>query len=522
MLSYLQEKLISRPAAYSYIILQLELFQKQLPDSAKDLAKELASFIEKMKIVFENHEPDISALAEKLVIIHDMYEEIISSEQKQLLLDLAGLIIKTPFLNPNLQQRHEDEFQRQFESIFAINLSTNPTDAMMESVGHVSLKIIEFLVANKSFPMKELITDCSYLSRAAERFGVSTDKNFSEEKLLDILDQNKKSDLIKIICIHYVFWSICKRAAKDKNLRFDFPRWENKPVGHFADYVRSRLATHGIDHKEYLLYIPLLSSQPNEVAHLSDEIFYASPLYKNRGRKGPFDLSKSFNREGIMLENQDVKNLQRLANRRWLIEWGPDVLGQAVDFEAYYVINLLMNDGVYVSGSSGMISILLSLMEIMGNFPDISSKQHYLSASISFIVSGGFHCMHEVLEPAQWCLKLVPGYNASVLSKSEDFRSAPPNYHVFFDLFAKDAQFKALREKAWNDFLTTFVALKFNLKSGLIAVNQDDTQEVSLRGGRLRFLNVRRALATQQVTSGVGAADTAPAVAASAIKSQKK
>ncbi len=486
MQSYQQAKFASRPAAYSYIILRLDLFKNQLSAAQADLANELATLIEKIKIAFENHEADISRYAATLLSIKNNHVSKIDETRKKLLNILAEMIAMSSTLKPSLQVQYENEFQRQFESIFAINLLFNPTDAMMASVGRVSDKIIEFVAFNKEELFNEVIVNCSNKNNTAERFGVAK-KSQTLEELLEILETNKKSDLATIMHIHYSFWMVCKNLARDKNCQFNFQYWDARPVGFFADHIDKRLKVYGIHNKDYSRYKGVLERKPAEVAYLSDEHFYVSIIYNDKGRKGALDLSKPSNQLGLMLLHQYTENLPKLADDAWL-SWAPDVLCQQPDFESRYVKNLLINDGVYVAGPSGMISVLLSLMEIVGNVPTTLMKQNYLGAAVAFIVSGGFHSMHEVLEPAEFCVKLVPGYNASMLHASNHFRSLPPNYHVFFALFANDQQFQALREKSWHDFLTDFVALKFN-------ANQKQVQQSSSQLENLGILAAPRAAA---------------------------
>ncbi len=57
-----------------------------------------------------------------------------------------------------------------------------------------------------------------------------------------------------------------------------------------------------------------------------------------------------------------------------------------LDMNSRTVLDYLENDAIYVTGPSGMTSLLLGQMEVLGNFETVALKRHYLSAAIAMLL----------------------------------------------------------------------------------------------------------------------------------------
>ena len=79
-------------------------------------------------------------------------------------------------------------------------------------------------------------------------------------------------------------------------------------------------------------------------------------------------------------------------------------------------------------------------------------KKSYLSVVTAYMVSGGFHSLHEVLGPVAMCLPeetLLPGYKVSLPRTDE--RCEPPNYNAFYTQIAQiDGEFEDVIESGWE------------------------------------------------------------------------
>jgi hypothetical protein len=449
----------TKPAAYACIIVQLSLLTQEVPEA---VAVEINTLIEKLKIAFENHEQDIQFLVAELKEITNKHADVLSDSQKNALKNFSYVMHESVFLQPTLNERFSNPFQRRFESEFTINLLFNPTNAMMDSVGHISRRILACMAINGQ-NFQDVIWQSALGSIVPERLGCYPE-NLTEAIFQKILKENKKENLATIMLIHYNFAFYAKNLVSRAARHIHFLPWVNPPTGYFATFVKEKLIKHGVS--DMAGYMDLLNNpkyQAQEVPALSDEHFSGSLLYRDRGRKGERDFNVIDNRLGLMLMNQDAGDFIKLAVEKKLIAWIPDLLAQKIDFESPYVKNILDNDCVYVSGPSGLTSLLMSNMEITGNLPDILAKQHYLSAVLGFIVAGGFHSMHEVLGPAQYGLQLIPGYHADPAVIKNNYRIKAPNYNAFFSLFRNDNEFQQIRKKVWDNFIYGFVAKSFEL-----------------------------------------------------------
>jgi hypothetical protein len=449
----------TKPAAYAYSIAQLSLLAQEVPEA---VARELKVLTEKLKIAFENHEQDIQYLVAELKAISEKHAKVLIKLHISTIENVSNVMHQSDLLKPTLKERFSNPFQRRFESEFAINLLFNPTNAMMDAVGHISQRILACMAINGQ-AFQHVITQSALGTDVPERLGCYPGK-LTDAVFKNILKENKKEDLATIMLIHYNFAFYAKNLVMQSILQVNFLPWTNPPSGYFATFVQEKLEKYTVVNGAG--YIDILNDpkyQRSEVPALPDEHLSGSLLYRDKGRKGIRNFNAVHNRLGLMLMDQDAEDFIKLAADKKLLPWVPDLFAQKVDFESAYVKSMLANDCVFVCGPSGLTSLLMANMEITGNLPDTLAKQRYLTAALGFIVAGGFHSMHEVLGPAQYGLQLIPGYHADPPLSQNNYPMKATNYNAFFSLFKEDKEFQQVRKKTWNDFICRFVTRSFEL-----------------------------------------------------------
>lgn len=182
---------------------------------------------------------------------------------------------------------------------------------------------------------------------------------------------------------------------------------------------------------------------------------YESPLYKvldNRGKMPNAFDEEATQQLGLLGWGQEEYEIDLPTHHSI---WTADCKAQGANLKSQYVLDLIENDAVYVSGPSGMTSVLLGQMEILANFPTENLKKNYLTAVMVYIVAAGFHSIHEVIAPAHYALGLVPGYEVHIPQQGK--LAPPPNYNQFFvqqELI--DPDFSVCREAAWESYLRYF------------------------------------------------------------------
>lgn len=416
----------SKPEAYAYALLSLEAI------SEKNLVKKT---IDSIKRALEDHEQD-----QKVVL--DLLYQLVDNDQLSEVnrVDIAEIIqrmLDSSYLQ-SAQEKFNNPLMRRLESELASELLLNPTPATMKAVKLISDRIIILFLQLDDLTLHNFILH--YLCSGSGYLSFITQSTKLAD-FINLLEKNAPNDFISIMYIHYI---VAAKLLRETIVNIAPKR---EPVGELLSIVRniwsgspSEFFTKKSKHHLYLQ------------SYIANDLMYNSELYRshdgNRGRKDQMKSLHPSNKFGIMLHSQfeDEINLPFCC-----LSWVADCKNQNPDLESPYVIDLIDNDAIYVSGFSGMTSIYLNQMEILGNFENIALKQLYVTAIASYVVGGGYHSFHEVLGPTEYALKLIPGYNVSIPKKGH--LAKPPNYHHFFQQQAAiDPDIHKRRDNAWKKF----------------------------------------------------------------------
>jgi hypothetical protein len=196
------------------------------------------------------------------------------------------------------------------------------------------------------------------------------------------------------------------------------------------------------------------------ISRYSNDKMYESEYYRERGRSDIFhDEDEDWTGIlGISTINSTAtyfnRGLELNYNRR--TQWISDSKSQEPDFFSTYTNSLINNDTPYVAGPSGMTSLfvpqMLALTEKDPSF-DQTMRREYLAAVTAYMVSAGFHSLHEVLGPVRHCLhdnELLPEEYVSAIPTRDDI-GQPANYHVFYQMMMDiDPEFAELMENGYT------------------------------------------------------------------------
>ncbi len=450
----------SKIEAYSYTLLTLYRIREHMtlwhpePDPLQML--DINRCIRGLRKAIENHQQNPLVITRH---VNKLAEQLSNPEHSTILKQIIKGIKSSDF-QQTLEEKFENPLPRRLESELAISLLRNPTAAMMDAVGRLSSKLIEHMDSlNEQGKLTKYLILFSVHAKFHRIFGGLMLPYVVEIKR--ILTANNPRELLNIMFIHYVFAQgiIRKEPILCAPVRV--------PAGKLAEIIEDYYES--IDAEEFFSHAISDNSFIGEIHRqfISDTVIYGSDLYtaidKKRGRLNHYIPKKHTHHMGLMLPEQQhhEKNLPQLQT-----VWYPDCKSQIPDFASAYVTDSIQNDTVYVSGPSGMTSVLLGQMEMLCNFESEDLKKHYFTAIASYIVSGGYHSWHEVLGPAQYCLDLIPGYKVQV--PSSEVLAKPPNYNQFFkQQSAIDPQFRKRRQTAWHNYLHYFnqTCLSQNIES---------------------------------------------------------
>ncbi len=442
-------KFSSKLEMMSFALIKLNQIREQEREN-----KAIEDCIKNIKEAFENHEQDPTIICNHLKdILPDPISDNAKEQIKTLIEDIGISDYKqTP------QEKFDNPLARRAESELFAHLLVSPTALMMESVKLVSKEILKALQLSETDNPKVLEKFLACCIKEDEEDTIICGA-FQQKPLFNdvkkILEENNSNQLAEIIYIHYKFGLKLSRDIPIYASRRDKP-----PVGKLAEIVNNYKSEKGFfyDITQYG------STGTDARTYISGPLMYKSELYSkigSRGRKGDLDMSMSKLSGRLSLMRADQPEYEINLPERKEEWWVPDCKGQDPDFNSPYVLDLINNDALYVSGPSGMTSLLLAQMEFMANLETIALKQNYLNAVTAYIVGAGFHSLHEVIGPAQYALDLVPRYTVFVPGKEkspqEEKLPAAPQYNVFFkqqcDL---DPEFKNNREAAWQRYLDFF------------------------------------------------------------------
>ncbi len=433
----------SKTEAYTYTIALLT----EIDAEYKVTNQHITDCIKKIRIAIENHEQNPKIVQQYLDSIPN---NAIPPKYNPQIIQLKLAILNSPYHKQTPQQKFENILQRRLESEICIELITNPTKVMMDVVKNISLHIltmIDVIQTKHHYDIGLLNTLRRRMTSKEDADAFGSLPNISIEEIKNILQQNHVDTLATIMCIHFIFSKIVMRDT----LIMTAP--QRKPSGHLLKLIQDYLQDEKADPITYFKdHIASVGRQGrNSRSYISDRVMYDSPYYEDRGRGGYTPLWT--NQMGLMLATQDRSGLAHHIQSCWQA----DVTTSTPNYHARVVLDAIENDTIYVGGASGMCSMLLGQMETLGNLESVELKQLYLLTTMAYIVSGGLHSIHEVLGPAEYCLKLIPNYHAPLPDFKDNTLAKAPNFHVFFDLACNiDPDFSQRYELAWTRYMAYF------------------------------------------------------------------
>lgn len=364
-----------------------------------DSADRINEAIQAIRICIENHEQSPDVVARVLSGL----SRVVNAED-QFVLDKVSRVIKDSNYRQSSHDRWKNPLGRRFESQLQIELLTHPTNAMMQSVYKISSKIVEILDKNPDLQLRLMhgLTEKAHIIsfgsfKACPQYG----------EIRDVLISNDPKKLAEIMHVHFKFSQGFARALKG----------EYESIAH-------------------------------EIKQVADIKMYQSEYYHERGR-GEAIKYHFTNRMGLLTADDGIYNqsLPKHSSR-----WVADAKAQPPNLSSPFTQDLIENDTPYVAGPSGMTSMFVGQMLGFDVHESKGEQQCYIAAVTAYMVSGGFHSLHEVLGPIAMCLseeRLIPGYQVSMPQK--DVLSAPSNYHVFYRMMEGiDPQFSLVRQAGWR------------------------------------------------------------------------
>lgn len=428
----------SRIEAYSSAIILLARIKKSIFTDDVNTHKQIDNCIQKIKKAIENHEKNPQIVAGYLKEL--AHEKAMSAKDIKAILGLRRDILASDY-KQTTKEKFESPLARRMESELPIILLQKPTTSMMESVKRVSDEIIKIIDEIGNY--FDIFTHFFCESSHVIALGAFKTKPTTDE-IKKILRDNTPENLARIMFIHFKFSQNITRSVPIKHAPV------REPVGKLAEIIKKIWP----GKPAQTFFSEGLAERGDLRNYISDKEIYGSTLFTaihGRGRTGAFSHQLT-NQLGLLLRGQEEYEIDLPKHES---NWGADCKNQPADLNSQYVLDLVDNDAVYVAGPSGMTSLLLGQMEILANFESETLKRNYLSAVVSYIVGGGFHSLHEVIGPAQFCLDLVPGYQVTAPVSGQ--LATPPNYNQFFTQQAAiDPEFADRHTQSWDKYLQFF------------------------------------------------------------------
>ncbi|MDP1573662.1 MAG: hypothetical protein Q8L78_01825 [Coxiellaceae bacterium] len=416
----------NKTEAYLYSIYILENISKKFPVGSEEFAK-IKRAIEEIRILVENHEQNPQAVSTTLENLLKALGAAIDHKDKMALASVAQNIIENKYEQTS-QEKWENPIGRRFESQLQIELLQSPTNAMMASVKKISEKMLEILEKNQTMKGTRISLQDAFLETLPENahaIAFGSEKAPTYEGVKHVLIENKSEDLAAIMHMHFKFAQSLTRCLSG----------EYKTVA-------------------------------TNTSNISDKKMYYSAYYKERGRQEDGFNSQITTQQMGLLSRKDAVCAQGLPSHE--STWVADAKAQAPNLQSLYLQSLIANDTPYVAGPSGMTSMFVGQMIGFDVMKTEAEKQSYMATVTAYMVSGGFHSLHEVLGPVSHCLpeqNLVPDYQASSVDEIQARTAKPPNFHAFYDNMSKiDPEFSKVREAGWDKLNTFFGDVYLNAK----------------------------------------------------------
>jgi hypothetical protein len=431
----------SRPEAYIKCLQVLEMIHRcESDETLKDRVKEA---IHDIRVCVENHEQDANKVVQVIKNLKQHNVENAGGKGVTKVLTRVLEALKESDYVQLPEEKWENPFGRRFESELQKELLFKPTRKMMQAVSKMTQKILAYFVSEElcEYLIDTLYYDGSY-ERDAISFGCFSGRP-SKEQVVKMLNDNNPENLVNIMFIHFRFSQYIVRETRR--------------------YFDSDAEIHGSNIEDLDFYIE----------DCINEIYDTDKYYQDRGRGKELDEDCFAGEMGVLTDTCDPvfhEGLQLINEEsdedRY---WKADSRCQFPDFNSKYACSLIENDTPYVAGPSGMTSCFIGLM--MGltdkkqGFDD-NTRREYLAAVTAYIVSGGFHSLHEVLGPIRFQLKeenIMPeSYEAKIAVEGE--LGSPANYHEFYKMMMDiDPEFSAVRERGYAN-LDKFLNNNFSEK----------------------------------------------------------
>jgi hypothetical protein len=396
--------------AYLYTIYILQNILWENRDKA--VSTQIMQTIERIRIAIENHEQDPEIVANLLTPLYtsNALEDILT-EQQQLILFSLDNAIRTSDYELNDQEKWLNPLARRFETEIQLALLQNPTEMMMSSVKKISLQILDIIEQSpEAFQMLQ-----DELDENAHCIAFGAFKNPPGiNEIQALLNENKPENLTTIMFIHFKM-----AQAVIRQLRVEYE---------------------GIAMK---------------AANIMDNKMYKSSYYKERGRGIFLRPPAKINTMGILVDDREFYQHGLPTSD---ISWIPDAKFQLPNFKSPYTKSLLNTETPYVAGPSGMTSMFMGQLLTLGDQMTINENRSYFAAVTAYMVSGGFHSLHEILSPVSYCLEeynILPGYETII--PTEAAQIPPPSYHVFYEMIESfDQEFKDSLLNGWRKLESFF------------------------------------------------------------------
>lgn len=414
-----------RPEAYSHILKFLYKVRGEYASHKSVIKKTIL----KIKRALLDHELDQKKVVESVTLLLSILQGSDLQEFKQIAHD-----VKTSKYTKSRHDMWLNPYGRRLESEISINLLLNPTQKMKEAVRKVSQSILRVIKENEDYlkhhpeddeTSKMIRQSFASLQKVdwVDKLGIGRyHEKYSMESFKKILMDNDFKYLDEIMLAHLKFAGIVLRK------------------------------------------IPIVTSEKNEKISIESRVkqidgdFYQSEMYKvcpGRGRNGGLKRWDMYHTThlGIDVNPLDKKEMPKLKCKPWHADsMAQDAYLAPSDKEYPIVRDMIENDTPFITGFSGLTSLLMPQMRILSDKMTDDEQRAYLCSVIAFIVSAGFHSIHEILGPCAKIIDLIPGYNAAVPSATQ--KGPVPNYSQFFDLIKKyDPEIEDRLEKSWQRFI---------------------------------------------------------------------
>ena len=385
----------------------------------------IKSIVSEVKVLFHNHEQKLASLV--FILQQNLKQSPgISDNLKLALVDVINAL-QDDSLQRNFTKNTitKDDLHCQagriFESHLTVNMLLNPGENTLACVKKVSKNIIEYIKLNsEKQTFKRFLDNLGPDEEDAEGpcvpFGFG---RFSHRptihNVIEVLQEHQ--NFPRIMAIHFMFMRDAYTPGKTDDCREEFVK-NTEYKGDLGQYKSSNAESRG-----------------SLTMFLLNHHNYAPHLYKDRGR-GPFLMNRS-NRLGICLTRHDRNEFPTFETT-----WYPDCICQEAKLQSPYLQSLVRHDIPYVAGSSGMTSVVCTVMLLFGQFATYEEHQHYILAIMAFISGGGLHSIHEVLT--------VPHVRLGLLDSYRPFGEQAGNYNEFFNLFPYDETVQGNIKNAWS------------------------------------------------------------------------